>query len=254
MEVYIHKNKDYPKFTWDSVTILDILTKIAVQQGVVLGKMQQFGFGVSKEAALNALAEEIIKSNEIEGEILNSEQVRSSLARQLDMHVENEITPSHHIDGVVRATMDAVGNYNDLLTHGRLFGWHGALFPTGYSGPRKIRVGEYRIDEMNVVSTENSHDRIHYEAPPPDKVPEQMDCFIKWCNEDGNANPILKAAIAHLWFVIIHPFDDGNGRIARIITEMMLARAENTNMRFYSMAAQILSTTTGELDITKWLL
>ena len=122
MEVYIHKNKDYPKFTWDSVTILDILTKIAVQQGVVLGKMQQFGFGVRKEAALNALAEEIIKSNEIEGEILNSEQVRSSLARQLDMHVENEITPSHHIDGVVRATMDAVGNYNDLLTHGRLFG------------------------------------------------------------------------------------------------------------------------------------
>jgi Fic family protein len=213
---------------------------------------------------LNALTEEITKSSEIEGEILNSEQVRSSLARRLNIKLDNPVTQSHHIEGIVQSMMDAVNNYKMPLTDERLFGWHASLFPTGYSGMRKIKVAAYRAEEMQVVSTKNYHDSVHYEAPLPEKVPSQMKEFLSWLNAVGNENTLLKAAIAHLWFVIIHPFDDGNGRLARSITEMMLARAENTNLRFYSMSAQIQKekkdyyavleeTNTSALDITIWL-
>ncbi|GHT74594.1 cell division protein Fic [Endomicrobiia bacterium] len=264
MPTYIHNRKNYPKFTWDSAKITDILVRVATLQGSVLGKMKQFGFGIQQQAMLNALTEEITKSSEIEGEILNSEQVRSSLARRLNIHLENPATESHHIDGVVQAMVDAVDNYSRPLTNARLFGWHSALFSTGYSGIHKILVGKYRKEEMQVVSTKGYRDIVHYEAPLPNAVPKQMKEFLDWLNKDGNENPLLKAAIAHLWFVIIHPFDDGNGRLTRTITEMMLAKAENTNLRFYSMSAQIQKekkgyyavlerTTTGDTDITAWL-
>jgi Fic family protein len=264
MPKYIHEHAGYPAFTWDSGQILDILTRVASRQGAMLGKMKQFGFGVQQEAMLNAMTEEITKSSEIEGEILNSEQVRSSLARRLNINLEKPVPESHHIDGVVQTMMDAVNNYKMPLTDARLFGWHASLFPTGYSGMHKIKVAAYRDEEMQVVSSKNYRDTVHYDAPSATLVPAQMREFLEWLNANGNENPLLKAAIAHLWFVVIHPFDDGNGRLARTITEMMLARAENTNLRFYSMSAQIQKekksyydilehTTTGGLDITPWL-
>ena len=276
MAKYIHQHRNYPEFTWDRVLIINHLTHISILQGRVLGKMQQLGFGDQKEAMLNALTEEITKSSEIEGEILNSEQVRSSLAKRLDINLEKEATASRHVDGIVEAMMDAVKNFDKPLTKTRLFGWHGSLFPTGYSGIQKIRTGKYRDGEMQVVSRKYTHepqpslkgegsplDIVHYEAPLPEKVSGQMTEFLDWLNKD-NENPLLKAAIAHLWFVIIHPFDDGNGRLTRIITEMLLARSENTSLRFYSMSSQIQKekktyykvlelTTTGSLDITEWL-
>ncbi|MDR3020969.1 MAG: Fic family protein [Treponema sp.] len=264
MVKYIHQYKNYPVFTWDRSKITSLLTHIAILQGRVLGKMQQLGFGNQQEAMLNALTEEITKSSEIEGEILNSEQVRSSLAKRLNIKLEKNVKTSHHIDGVVEAMMDAVKNYKKPLTKARLFGWHASLFPTGYSGLQKIRVGKYRNGEMQVVSQKFSRDIVHYEAPVPALVSGQMSQFLDWLNKDGNENPLLKAAIAHLWFVIIHPFDDGNGRLTRIITEMLLARSENTDLRFYSMSAQIqkekkgyyriLELTNKGSDITGWLL
>jgi Fic family protein len=261
---YIHEIPGYPNFTWDSEKIMNLLARVSVVQGRMLGKMQQFGFSVQQEAMLDTLTEEITKSSEIEGEILNSEQVRSSLARRLNINLEKETEPSHHIEGVVEAVMDTVRNFNKPLTEKRLFGWHAALFPTGYSGPYKIKVGAFRDGEMRVVSEMWYSEIVHYEAPPPEKVQGQMDEFFGWLNAKDDENPLLKAAIAHLWFVIIHPFDDGNGRLARVITEMLLARAENTSLRFYSMSAQIQKdkknyyktlehTTKGGMDITEWL-
>jgi len=261
---YIYEHKGYPKFTWDKDALLNLLTRVSVLQGKVLGKMQQFGFGVQQEAMLNALTEEITKSSEIEGEILNSEQVRSSLAKQLNINLEKETRASHHIEGIVEAVMDAVRNYKKPLDEERLFGWHGVLFPTGRSGLHKIRVAEFRDSEISVISSKEYKEVVHYKAPLPEKVQGQMKEFLLWLNAKDNENPLLKAAIAHLWFVIIHPFDDGNGRLTRIITEMMLARSEGTSLRFYSMSAQIQKekkeyyrvlelTTAGELDITRWL-
>ena len=265
MPKYIHEHGGYPKFTWDKDSVLNLLTHVSMQQGKILGKMQQFGFGVQQEAMLNALTEEITKSSEIEGEILNSEQVRSSLAKWLNINLEKETTPSRHIDGIVEAVIDAVHNYKDRLDEERLFGWHGVLFPTGRSGLRKIQVAKFRDSEMRVVSKKGYQEVIHYKAPPPEKVQEQMKEFLLWLNAGNNDPPLLKAAIAHLWFVIIHPFDDGNGRLTRIITEMMLARSEGASLRFYSMSAQIQKekkeyygalemTTAGGLDITAWLI
>ena len=265
MPKYIHEHNGYPKFTWDLNIILNLLTEVSTRQGHILGKMQQFGFDVQQEASLNALTEEITKSSEIEGEILNSEQVRSSLAKWLNINLENETAPSHYIEGIVEAVMDAVRNYKEPLTEERLFGWHATLFPTGRSGIHKIKVAEFRDSDMKVVSNKRYLEIVHYEAPAPKKIQEQMNDFLNWLNIYDNENPLLKAAIAHLWFVIIHPFDDGNGRLTRIITEMSLARAENTYLRFYSMSAQIQKekkeyykileqTTTGNLDITTWLI
>jgi len=265
MAKYIYECDGYPRFTWDGTVVLDVLMTIAGLQGRILGKMQQFGFGLQQEAMLNAMTEEIVKSSEIEGEILNSDQVRSSLARQLNMDVERTVTPSHHIDGIVETMMDATGHYQKPLTKTRLSGWHAALFPTGWSGLRKIRVGKFRNDEMQIVSNKGGREVVHYEAPAPQDVGWQMEAFLEWFNKEGNENPLLKSAIAHLWFVIIHPFDDGNGRLTRTITEMALARSENTPLRFYSMSAQIQKekkecyrilerTTTGGLDITAWLI
>lgn len=264
MTKYIYQYSGYPNFTWNNAKIMDALTRVATKQGQILGRMQQFGFGDQRVAMLNALTEEITKSSEIEGETLNSEQVRSSLAKRLNIHLDRPAKESHHIEGIVQTMMDAVSNYQQSLTSERLFGWHAALFPTGFSGKDKILVGQYRTGEMQVVSTRSYEPMVYYDAPMPDQVPQQMTTFLNWLNNTNTTNPIIKAAIAHLWFVIIHPFDDGNGRLARIITEMLLARAEQTDLRFYSMSAQIQSekrdyyrilkiTTTGDTDITMWI-
>ena len=264
MPKYIYEHDAYPEFIWSREKILNLLTTVAGLQGRILGKMRQFGFGIQQDAMLNAMTEEIVKSSEIEGEILNSEQVRSSLARRLNIDLQHSAIPSHHIDGVVESMMDATRNHGLPLTRTRLFGWHASLFPTGWSGMRKIRAGRFRNAEMQVVSQRNGRDVVHYEAPAARDVPGQIDVFLDWFNKNGNENPLVKSAIAHLWFVIIHPFDDGNGRLTRAITEMALARSENTPLRFYSMSAQIQKekkeyyrilerTTTGGLDITAWL-
>lgn len=265
MTKYIHQYSEYPHFTWNSDKILDALARVAVKQGKILGKMQQFGFGDQQMAMLDALTQEITKSSEIEGEILDSGLVRSSLAKRLNIQLNLPLKESHHIDGLVQTTMDAINNYDKKLTKTRLFGWHAALFPTGFSGMNKIRVGKYRDQEMQIVSPHLYNARVYYDAPMPKDVPAQMEEFLKWLNAPNNENPIIKAAVAHLWFVIIHPFDDGNGRITRIITEMLLARGEQSNLRFYSMSAQIQHdksdyykilerTTTGTTDITNWIL
>ena len=261
---YIYQHGEYPHFTWDEKRILDLLTSTAALQGRLLGKMQQLGFGAQQEVMLNALTEEITKSNKIEGEILDSAQVRSSIAGKLDINLSKKAVPSHRINCVVECMLDAIRNFNKPLTKARLFGWHAALFPSGYSGMNKIRTARFRNGEMQVVSVKSNRETVLYEAPSFGEVPKQMLSFLNWLNKAGNENPLLKAAIAHLWFVIIHPFDDGNGRLTRIITEMLLARAENTPLRFYSMSSQIQKekkeyyhilecTTTSSPDITGWL-
>ncbi|GBR75555.1 cell filamentation protein Fic [Candidatus Termititenax persephonae] len=265
MAKYIYEWPNWTDFVWDGKLILECLTKTAALQGRLLGKMQQFGFGLQQEAMLNALAEEITKSSEIEGEILNSEQVRSSLARQLNLDFPGQTATSRHIDGLVSILLDATRNYHQRLDCPRLFGWHAALFPLGYSGMRKIKVAGFRQDGMQIVSTKGCRDIVYYEAPEPRLVPSLMRDFLRWLNNKNNENNLLKAAISHLWFVIIHPFEDGNGRIARTIGDMLLARAENTNLRFYSLSAQIQKekkdyyrilekTTIGTRDITAWLI
>ena len=261
---YIYMRRGYPNFVWDSAAVLDALARVAAAQGAMLGRMRQFGFGLQREAMLNALTEEIAKSGEIEGEILNSEQIRSSLAKRLNITLRASAQKSYHVDGIVHSAVDAVENFGAPLTKKRLFGWHAALFPTGYSGMRKISVAAYRSSGMQVVSSGKIAERVYYEAPPAESVGAQMGKFLSWIDGSSGENPLIKAAAAHLWFVIIHPFDDGNGRLARTITEMMLARAENTPLRFYSMSSQIQKekkgyyaileqTTTGPLDITPWL-
>ena len=261
---YIYEHDGFPAFTWNEPDITNALTAVAGAQGRIIGKMLQFGFGTQQEAMLDAMTKEIVASSEIEGELLNSGQVRSSLAHRLNIVIQPAPTPSHYIDGIVEAMLDATEKYQKTLTKTRLCGWHAALFPTGWSGMRKIRVGQFRKGEMQVVSTKGNRNIVHYEAPAPQDVARQMDIFLDWFNKNNNVNALLKSAIAHLWFVIIHPFDDGNGRITRIITEMLLARSENTHLRFYSMSAQIQKekkiyyqvleqTTLSNLDITDWL-
>jgi Fic family protein len=207
---------------------------------------------------------DIVKSSEIEGESLNYEQVRSSIARRLGINIAGLLPSNRHIEGIVEMMLDATQLYNSPLTAERLFGWHAALFPTGYSGPYKIEVGRYRTGDMQVVSGAMGKEKVHYQALPPGRVKAEMDKFLEWFNNDNTLDPVLKAAIAHFWFIIIHPFDDGNGRIARAITDMLLACAEKSGERFYSMSSQILierkqyyeilqKVQHSEGDITEWL-
>jgi Fic family protein len=209
-------------------------------QGKIIGQMNALGFSAKEEATLTALSLDVVKSSEIEGELLNYEQVRSSIARRLGINTAGLVPSSVHIEGVVEMMLDATQRYKLPLTENRLFGWHAALFPTGFSGTHKIEVGKYRTGEMQVVSGAMGKEKVHYEAVNKERVKTEMDKFIDWFNNDNKLDPVLKAAIAHFWFIIIHPFDDGNGRIGRAITDMLLARAENSCERFYSMSSQIL--------------
>ncbi len=267
-DTYIHQLKDWPRFHWNSDLVLQKLIEIRFKQGLLLGKMSNLGFSLKDEAMLSTLTLDVLKSNEIEGEILSREQVRSSIARRLGMDVAGLVHSERNVEGVVEMMLDATQNFTLPLSRERLFDWHAALFPTGRSGMYKIVVGNWRDGSngaMQVVSGAVGHEKVHFEAPKADVVQQEMQAFIEWYNATMDIDPVLKAAIAHIWFITIHPFADGNGRIARTITDMQLARADGSPHRFYSMSAQICSerkgyyeileaTQKGGIDITNWLL
>lgn len=241
MAKYIYEHKNWSDFTWLDKAINAVFGEVRLMQGKIIGHMNALGFSAKEEATLTALTLDVVKSSEIEGEMLNYDQVRSSIARRLGINTAGLVPSSRHIEGIVEMMLDATQRYNLPLTEERLFGWHAALFPTGHSGPYKIETGKYRTGEMQVVSGAMGKEKVHYEAVKPRLVKTEMDKFLDWFNTDNTLDPVLKAAIAHFWFVIIHPFDDGNGRIGRAITDMLLARAENSGERFYSMSSQILT-------------
>lgn len=267
MLAYIHQRKEWPHFTWDQDRLTPQLTAVRHRQGRLLGRMEALGFTLRKEAMLQSLTEEIQKSSEIEGEVLDKDQVRSSIARRLGMDVGALSPADRHVEGVVEMMLDATQKYSAELTAERLYDWNASLFPTARSGMRRIRVGAWRdasAEPMQVVSGPVGKERVHYEAPHAKKLDREMDAFLDWFNKKEAMDGVMKAAIAHLWFVTIHPFEDGNGRIARAIADMALARSENSPQRFYSMSAQIRierkayygileATQKGNLDITAWL-
>ena len=264
---YIHEMTDWPNLHWSDDQLDQPLAAVRHRQGRLIGRMEALGFPLRAEAVLHALTEDVIKSSEIEGEVLDREQVRSSIARRLGIDIGGLIDADRNVEGVVEMMLDATQNYAQPLTAERLFGWHAALFPTGRSGMSRITVGAWRKPEggpMQVVSGPIGRERVHYEAPASERLDDEMARFLEWF-ETATPDPVLKAGIAHLWFVTIHPFDDGNGRIARAIADLALARAEGTAQRFYSMSSQIRterkayyamleSTQKGDLDITPWLL
>jgi len=270
---YMHELKNWPKFNWDAGHIASILATVRNTQGRLLGRMESLGFSLRCEAFLTTLTQDILKSSEIEGEILDSKQVRSSLARRLGINIAGQVSVDRHIDGVVEMMLDAVQNFDKPLTKERLFGWHSCLFPSGRSGMHKIKVAHWRDDNrgpMQVVSGALGHEKVHFEAPAAGRIDAEMKTFLKWFNDNQNFDSVLKAAIAHLWFVTIHPFRDGNGRIARAIADMQLARSDNNAARFYSMSVQIRKERAayykilenaqknthifqGGIDITPWL-
>jgi len=265
--MYIHERKGWPDFRWDHARVAARLVDITHRQGRLIGRMEGLGFQLRVEAVLNTLTEDVLKSSEIEGEKLDRDQVRSSIARRLGLDIGGLVPADRNVEGVVEMMLDATQRYSEPLTGRRLFAWHAALFPTGHSGMSKIRVGAWRDDAkgpMQVVSGPIGRERVHYQAPAAGRVRDEMKKFVDWFEKDRSTNLVLKAGVAHLWFVTIHPFDDGNGRIARAIADMVLARSEKTSQRFYSMSAQIRAerkayyeileaTQKGELDITRWL-
>jgi Fic family protein len=264
---YIHQLEDWPNFQWDSESLLPLLSEIRFKQGRLLGQMKQRGFALYQfhdEASLATLTKEIIKSSAIEGEVLDPEQVRSSIARHLGMDVGGTAFVARHIDGIVEMMLDATGNHTQPLTANRLHSWHAALFPTGRSGMRNIIAGAWRTGSMQVVSGPIGREKVHFEAPPAGMLEEEMTIFLTWYNAPSATDSVIKAAIAHFWFVTIHPYEDGNGRMARAITEMSLARSDQSADRYYSMSTQIeaernqyydclKACQTGTLDITRWL-
>ena len=241
MAKYIYENKNWTDFSWQDKAINVAFGEVRLMQGKIIGQMNALGFSAKEEATLTTLTLDVVKSSEIEGELLNYEQVRSSIARRLGINTAGLVSSSRHIEGVVEMMLDATQRNTLPLTEKRLFGWHAALFPTGYSGPYLIEAGRYRTGEMQVVSGAMDMEKVHYEAVRPEMVKTEMDKFIDWFNNENRLDPVLKAGIAHFWFIIIHPFDDGNGRIGRAITDMLLARAEGSGERFYSMSSQILA-------------
>jgi Fic family protein len=250
--VYIHEGENWPKLHWDSGKLADLLADVRHRQGRLLGQMQALGFRLREEAVLRTLTEDVVKSSAIEGERLDPEAVRSSIARRLGMDAGGLKLTDRNIEGVVEMMLDATRNYDKPLTAERLYAWHASLFPTGRSGMRKIRVGEWREDSdgpMQVVSGPTGNERVHFEAPVAPRLDAEMKGFLDWFNVGPEIDPVLKAGIAHLWFVTIHPFDDGNGRIARAIADLCLARSEHSAQRFYSMSAQIRLENKGYYDI-----
>jgi Fic family protein len=267
MYKYIHENKNWPHFLWKQDELAGQLAAVSRHQGRLVGRMEALGFGLRAEAVLETLTEEVTKSSEIEGELLDREQVRSSLARRLGMDAAGLKAPDRNVEGIVEMMLDATQNYAAALTAERLFGWHAALFPTGRSGMSRIVVGAWRTEAsgpMQVVSGRPGKETVHFEAPVFNRLDEEMARFLDWFEQEKTIDPVLTAAIAHLWFVTIHPFDDGNGRIARAIADMALARSEESPQRFYSMSAQIRAdrkayydileaTQKGGMDISGWL-
>lgn len=262
---YIHQLPDWPRFHWKTARISAPLAAVRHKQGRLLGHMDGLGFRLRQEATLTALTQDVLKTSEIEGEHLDLGQVRSSIARRLGIDIGALKAADRNVDGVVEMLLDATQNHQQPLTEDRLFGWQTSLFPGGFSGMHKIRAGAWRLGSMEVVSGPIGKERIHYEAPDASLLPRQMGSFLSWFNAADSLDPVLKSAIAHLWFVTIHPFDDGNGRVARALADLQLARSEGTSQRFYSMSSQIRAerasyyeilerTQKATLDITPWLL
>lgn len=257
---------EWPSLKWDEKSLSTLLASVSRQQGLLLGRMEALGFDLRDEAHLQTLTEDVVKSSEIEGEELDRDQVRSSIARRLGLDVGGLVPADREVDGVVEMMLDATGKFEEPLNEERLFAWHASLFPTGRSGMRKIVVGKWRDDRtgpMQVVSGPIGREKVHYEAPPAERLPEEMARFLSWFENPGDIDPLLTAGLAHLWFVTIHPFDDGNGRIARAIADMVLSRSESSRRRFYSMSAHIRrerrayyatleSTQKGDVDVTQW--
>ena len=266
-KIYIYQQDDWPNFFWNDQSLLFPLAKVRNLQGKLVGKMHALGFELRNEAALRILTLDVIKSTEIEGEILNPEQVRSSIARRLGLDISGLVPSDRNVDGVVDMMIDATQNFDKPITKKRLFDWHFALFPTKRSGMYKIIVGNWRDDStgpMQVVSGAMGKEKVHFQAPGSSELEFEISKFIDWFNKNDDIDSVIKAGMAHLWFVTLHPFEDGNGRIARAITDMLLARADGIPQRFYSMSSQIRKenkqyynilekTQKGKLDISEWL-
>ena len=253
--MYIHELADWPDFRWNNEALAKTLAEVRHRQGLLIGHMGALGFDLRQEAVLQTLTADVLKSSEIEGEKLDAEQVRSSIARRLGMDIGGLKSADRNVEGVVEMMLDATRHYDQLLTADRLFAWHAALFQTGRSGMRKIGVGAWRDDSdgpMQVVSGPIGKERIHFQAPQAPRVDKQMNSFLDWFNANSDIDMVMKAGLAHLWFVTIHPFDDGNGRIARAITDMALARSENSFQRFYSMSTQIRQERNAYYEILEW--
>ena len=265
--MYIWEGPDWPTLTWRDGSIATPLAAVRHDQGRLIGRMESLGFKLREEAVLQTLTQDVLKTSEIEGEALDATQVRSSLARRFGIDIGALPPTDRNVEGIVEVMLDATRNYTAPLTAERLFGWHAALFPTGRSGMTRIRVGDWRDDSsgpMQVVSGPFGRERVHFATPPAGRIAAEMDAFLTWFNAPLSTDPVIKAALAHLWFVTIHPFEDGNGRIARAIADLALARSEGSSQRFYSMSAQIQiersdyydeleRTQKGATDVTEWL-
>ena len=264
MRQYIHEHSNWPGFAWDEGALSALLGEVRMLQGRVLGKMEALGFKARQEAGLDNLSLDVVKSSEIEGEGLNFKQVRSSIARKLGIDGPEPVRPARNVEGAVELMLDATRNFGEPLTHERLYGWHAALFPSGYSGLYQMETGKYRSGAMQIVSGPMGREEVHFVAIAPERVYAEMELFLDWVNAEQNMDPVIKAAMAHFRFIIIHPFDDGNGRIARAITDFLLARSEQSRERFYSMSSAIMARRKqyyallkkvqhSEGDITPWL-
>jgi len=264
MAIYIHQLNQWPRFHWKQDELINLLAEVRQLQGRLLGKVELLGFDLKDEANLETLIQDVVKTSEIEGEVLNPELVRSSIAIRLGLDNLGIEHSNRNIDGIVDVMLDATQNTDKFLSAERLFSWHNALFPTGRSGLYKIEVAKWRTGNMQVVSGGMGREKVHFEAPSPEKLEKEMQEFINWFNHKESLDSIIKAGISHLWFVTIHPFDDGNGRIARAITDMQLSKSDGVNQRFYSMSSRINAekksyytvlerTQKGDLDITNWL-
>jgi Fic family protein len=265
---YIHKLPNWPAFTWDANALAGPLATVRHKQGKLLGRMESLGFGLRAEASLTTLTTDVVRSSAIEGENLNPEEVRSSIARRLGLDAAGLPKAGRDVEGIVELMLDATQNHRAPLTKQRLFDWHAALFPTGRSGILRIVVGDWRNAEsgpMQVVSGPYGREKVHFEAPEARRLETEMDAFLSWFNATDETDAVLRSGIAHFWFVTIHPFEDGNGRIGRAVADMALARADGTKERFYSMSAQIAAerkdyyaeleaAQRGGLDLTPWLL
>ncbi|MEI7807970.1 MAG: Fic family protein [Verrucomicrobiota bacterium] len=265
--MYIHERKEWPEFRWNQSALTGRLAEVRHAQGRLLGRMETLGFPLREEATLQTLTQDVLKTSEIEGEKLDAGQVRSSLARRMGLDIGALPSIDRNVEGIVEVMLNATRQHNEPLTQERLFGWHAALFPTGRTGMRRITVGAWRTQKsgpMQVVSGPIGREKVHYEAPDADRLKKEMSRFLKWYNTAPAVDPVIQSALAHFWFVTIHPFEDGNGRIARAIADLMLARSEKTAQRFYSMSAQIQRERKayydamercqkGTLDITEWI-
>jgi Fic family protein len=264
---YIWERADWPRFTYDLASLTPMLVQVSRMQGLLFGRLANVGLALQTEASLVTLTDDVVKTSEIEGEHLNADSVRSSIARRLGVDIGALAPADRQIDGVVDMVLDATANFVEPLSAQRLFGWHANLFPTGYSGSARIEVGQWRTDStgpMQVVSSPIGRQRVHFEAPPAHRLDVEISRFLDWSNATSTDAPLIRAGLAHLWFVTIHPFDDGNGRIARALGDLFLARSDDNKQRFYSLSAQIQRqrstyydalerTQRGTLDVTSWL-